>query len=148
MPTATSGTSPCEADARANVQNPKSPGRNSRSRRRAPLRGHHRWLLPPASCVRQQRADASYEHTAGGINDWLTKQGHPSFAQWVADKESGLYELELILTEGVDGMPIPKTERDLAQALTSDAVIRALREGWVLVHPKVCAYACDRAQCT
>lgn len=38
----------------------------------------------------------------------MTKQGHPSFAQWVADEESGLYELELILTEGVDGKPTPK----------------------------------------
>ena len=61
-----------------------------------------------AGRVRQQRADASYEHTVGRINDWLTQQGHPSFARWVADEESGLYELELILTEGVDGKPTPK----------------------------------------
>ena len=56
-----------------------------------------------AGKVRQNRSEATYEHTAGRINDWLERTGHPPFAHWVKGQRDSLHELELNEVKGDDG---------------------------------------------
>ena len=59
-----------------------------------------------AGQVRQQRAEAAYEHTAGRISAWLREQGHPAFAEWVRGVD-GLASLRLVTMD--NGCPCPPT---------------------------------------
>jgi integrase len=56
--------------------------------------------------VMQQRCAAQYEKKVGLVNDWLTRQGHPPFAEWVEARgdERG-WTLILIVEDGAPRVP-------------------------------------------
>ena len=87
-----------------------------------------------AGQVRQQRAEAAYEHTAGRISAWLREQGHPAFAEWVRGVD-GLASLRLVTMD--NGCPCPPTVEHVldwafsfAKGLALKGGSKEYRSGW------------------
>ena len=57
----------------------------------------------------QQRCAAQYEKKVGLVNDWLTHQGHPPFAEWVEGSEGSRGYTLVLLVDG-DKPQVPTVE--------------------------------------
>ena len=57
----------------------------------------------------QQRCAAQYEKKVGLVNDWLTHQGRPPFAEWVEGSEGSRGYTLVLLVDG-DKPQVPTVE--------------------------------------